>query len=315
MSELSADVQAVLDDGVLCYLAAPSPAGPHVTPVVYVLDGDRLWGTTGRGTTKAARWRRDPTAGGLVSVDDVAVTFRGRVTLHDALDPSTWWASAARAPQLARASARFTLKNRRFFAGYARDAAHVPLAWTPPARVVFSVDLDATALLEGGRVHDRSGSWSRGLAGPATFRRTTARLPELPDDVAELLAPSAGSGTLSVQAHRGPVVVPCRWVRTGGVFHAVAPRSTLGLAGRATESNGSLVVDRASTWRAAKMRGVLLRGAVSVFLPAGVRSGARALEEVIERVGPLPDDPAVVRLRPRTAVWWSGWASGTVSAP
>jgi hypothetical protein len=311
MSGMSGDVRAVLEQGVLCYLAAPSPAGPHVTPVVYVLDGDRLWGTTGRGTTKASRWRRDPTAGGLVPVGDLAVTFGGRVTLHDALDPSTWWASAARAPQLARASARFTLKNRRFFAGYARDAARVPLAWTPPARVVFSVDVEATALLEHGRVLERFGSWSRGLAGGAAFRRSTAPLPPLPDDVAELLA-ATGEGTLSVQARRGPVVAPCRWVRTGGVFHAVASRSALGLAGRETGPNGSLVIDRASTWRAAKMKGVLLRGAISVFVPTDVRSGARALGEVIERAGSPPDDPAVVRLRSKTAVWWSGWASGTV---
>ena len=311
MTGPSGDVRAVLDEGVLCYLAAPSPAGPHVTPVVYVLDGDRLWGTTGRGTTKAARWRRDPTAGGLVPVDDLAVTFRGRVTLHDALDPSTWRTSAARAPQLARASARFTLKNRRFFAGYARDAARVPLAWTPPARVVFSVDLEATALLQNGRVVERIGSWSRGLAGRAAFRRSTARLPPLPDDVAEVLG-STGWGALSVQARRGPVVVPCRWVRTDGVFHAVASRSTLGLAGREIGPNGSLVIDRASTWRAAKMKGVLLRGAISVFAPTDARSVARALGEVIERAGSPPDDPVVVRIRPKTAVWWSGWSSGTV---
>jgi nitroimidazol reductase NimA-like FMN-containing flavoprotein (pyridoxamine 5'-phosphate oxidase superfamily) len=311
MTALPDEVRTILDHGVLCYLAAPSPAGPHVTPVVYVRDGDSLWGTTGRGTTKAARWRRDPSAGGLISIGDVAVTFRGRVTLHDALDPSTWWASAARAPQLARASARFTLKNRRFFAGYARDAANVPLAWTPPARVVFSVDLQAAAVLDRGRVRDRWGSWSRSVSGVETFRRSTARLRPLPDDVAELLAEN-GSGTLGVGAHRGPVVVPCRWARSGGTFHAVVSRATLALAGTTSGPNGSVVIDHASTWRAAQMKGVLLRGPATVFVPEEVRSGARALAEVIEQAGAPPDAPAVVRIRTGTAVWWSGWSSGTV---
>jgi nitroimidazol reductase NimA-like FMN-containing flavoprotein (pyridoxamine 5'-phosphate oxidase superfamily) len=311
MIVLPDEVRTILDDGVLCHLAAPSPVGPHVTPVVYVRDGDSLWGTTGRGTTKAARWRRDPSAGGLISVGDMAVTFRGRVTLHDALDPSTWWASVARAPQLARASARFTLKNRRFFAGYARDAAHVPLAWTPPARVVFSVDLQAAAVLDRGRVRERWGSWSRGISGVETFRRSTVRLRPLPDDVAELLGRN-GWGTLGVDGRHGPVVVPCRWVRSGGTFHAVVSGATLALAGTTSGPNGSVVIDHASTWRAAKMKGVLLRGPATVFVPEEVRSGARALAEVIERAGAPPDDPAVVRIRSGTAVWWSGWSSGTV---
>jgi hypothetical protein len=313
VTAIPALAREVLTRGVLCYLAAPSPRGPHVTPVVFVLDGGRLWGTTGRGTTKAARWREDPVAGGLVRSGRHAVTFRGSVTLYDALDPSTWPDSLARGPQVARASARFTIKNARFFAGYTRDVAKVPLAWTPPARVLFSVDLQAVAVLDGDSVLERWGSWGRGGAGHRSYRRVAAALrrSHLPASVRDLVG-RTGGGTLGLESRHGPVVLPARWARSADIFLAVLPRRTLGLAGAAGDRPASLVTDYASSWRASKMRGVLLRGDGAVFDPDEVVQGRRTLAEDHGPIDHMPDDPAVVRLRPRSAVWWVGWSSGTV---
>ena len=314
MTAIPAMAREVLTRGVLCYLAAPSPRGPHVTPVVFVLDGDRLWGSTGRGTTKAARWREDPVAGGLIRAGRHAVTFRGAVTLYDALDPSTWLDSLARGPQVARASARFTIKNARFFAGYTRDVAKVPLAWTPPARVLFSVDLQAVAVLDGDSVLERWGSWARSVAGHRSYRRVAAavRRSRLPAGVRDLVG-RTGRGTLGLESRHGPVVLPARWTRSADVFLAVIPRRTLSLAGAADDRPGSLVIDHASSWRASKMRGILLRGDAAVFDPDEVVQGHRALAEDLGAIDEMPDDSAVVRLRPRSAVWWVGWSSGTVS--
>ena len=304
----------VLEEGTLCYLAAPSASGPHVTPVVFVLDGERLWGTTGRGTTKARRWKSEPVAGGLVRWGRRAVTFRGPVALYDALDPDTWSHSLARAPLVARASARFTLKNARFFAGYARDVGRVPLAWTPPARVIFSIDLDAGAVLEeDGRISERWGRWGRMVRSGETYRKVRGPFPhdDLPESVCRLLGLS-GAGTLALDGPAGPVVLPSGWARDAGVYHAVLPRSILALASPQAEGRGSLVVDRASSWRAARMRGVLLRGGVQSFVPDRVRTGRQDLRARIASAVPPPPDPAVIRLRAETAVWWEGWASGTV---
>jgi hypothetical protein len=313
VSRLPVEVGDVLRRGVLCYLAAPSPVGPHVTPVVYVLDGDRLWGTTGRATTKASRWRHDPTAAGDVTVGRRSVSFRGRVTLYDALDPATWPSSLVRGPQVLRASARFTLKNARFFAGYARDVGTLPLAWTPPARVIFSVDVEAAAILDEGRLAERWGSWSRGMEPLGSFRRSSGGLSpaRLPEDLKEL-AGRSGEGTLGIDGRLGPVVLTCRWARSGGVYYAVVARPVLELAASTRHAVGSLVVDRASSWRAARMRGLLFRGPASVFVPRAVRSGSSGLGELILQAGDPPEDPAVVRIRPGSAVWWRGWSSGTV---
>jgi hypothetical protein len=313
MSRLPPAAREVLTRGVLCYLAAPSPSGPHVTPVVFVLDGDRLWGTTSRGTTKAGRWRVDPVAGGLVRAGEHALVFRGVVMLYDALDPSTWPDSLARAPRVARASLKFTVKNARFFAGYTRDVARVPLAWTPPARVLFSVDIDAGALLENDRVTERWGTWGRQVAGHRAYRRLAATLPRsrLPDGIRDLVG-RTGGGTLGLDGRHGPVVLPARWTRSAEIFLAVVPRRMMALAGGAEDRPASLVIDQTSSWRASRMRGVLLRGDAAVFDLGEVGHGRRALADALSAIDPLPDHPAVVRLRPRSAVWWAGWSSGTV---
>jgi hypothetical protein len=313
MSSLPRAARDILNEGTLCYLAAPSPAGPHVTPVVFVLDGGRVWGTTGRGTTKAKLWRREPVAGGLVRHEERLLAFRGPVTLYDALDPSTWGASLRRGPRVASASARFSLKNARFFAGYARDATHVPLSWTPPARVIFSIDISSGALLAGSEVEDRWGRWADAVEGMKAYRSAAPGLSseQLPEAVRDLLS-EPGQGVLGLDAELGPVVLPAAWSGSGGTLHARVPSSALALAGMKREALASLVVDRASAWRAARMRGVLLRGPSSVYVADDIKTGRGELET---QAGPLSSDAAVIRIRPRSAVWWSGWTSGTVRRP
>ena len=308
---------AVLSRGALCHLAAPSPRGPHVTPVVFAVEGGRLWGTTGRGTTKARRWRRDGRAAGLVRAGEDWVSFRGRVSTYDLLDPSTWGDSIGRIREVTAASARFTLRNARFFAGYARDVARVPLAWTPPARVLFSVDLEAGLVARGGHVVERWGRWGRGLDGAGAHRAVRDPLPDggLPDDVRTLLT-DRGEGTFALEGRYGPVVLPARWTRSDGVFLVVIPGRQLALAAAPARGVASLVIERASRWRAAKMRGALIRGQAATLVPAELRSGRRSLESAIrDIVDDDPEDVAVIRLRTRSVVWWHGWASGTVGRP
>ncbi|HEV3474214.1 MAG TPA: hypothetical protein VG602_02490 [Actinomycetota bacterium] len=296
MRDLPVEAREILDRGTLCYLGAPSSLGPHVTPVVFVLERGRVWGTTGRRTTKARRWRSDPVAGGLVRLGERAVAFRGAVSQYDALQPGTWPASVFRAPSLTLASLRFSRKNARFFAGYARDVTRVPLAWTPPARVIFSVNLDDGAVLDGSGIRDRWGRWGEDPPGrtkphPTAVTRHAAPLDEaqIPDDMRALLGPQ-GEGVIGLAGPRGPVVLPATWARDGDGFLAVVNEPVLALAEAGTSTRAGLVVDRASRWRAAHMSGVLLRGDA----------------HITERG---------VHLRPDTAVWWRGWASGTVGRP
>lgn len=312
------EVREVLEEGSFCHLAAPDAAAPHLTPVVFALDADRLWVTTARTSRKHRLWRSDPGAAGLVRAGARAVTFRGRVEAYDALDPSTWARSVARSPLLTRAAARFTAKNLRFFAGYARDARRVPLGWTPPGRVFLSVEPVAGALLDltTGQVRSRWGDLDGGLVGAERYRRLPARaLPEdgLPEEVGRMLG-EAGEGVLAVRGDAETAVLPGHWAREPeeGAYYVVLPRAFLEVVGGGPAVSASLVIDEASRWRASRMKGVQIRGEARVFLPEGLRSGGDALAE---RLG-LPRDavpPAVVRLRPRRVVWWRGWSSGSLS--
>jgi Pyridoxamine 5'-phosphate oxidase len=313
---LPAAARGLLREGTLCYLAARAPGGPHVTPVVFVLDGNRLWATTARGTAKAAAWRRDSKAAGLVRVGDRAVSFRGHAVLYDALDPSTWPASMLRWPSLARASTRFTVKNARFFAGYARDAHRVPFSWSPAGRIVVSIDLEAGAVLDEvtGTVLERWGPWGGRIESRSAFRRTRgSRGPEAraPVEVRRAVG-AAGPGVLGFETRRGPVLFPARWARSEGAHYAAVARGFLSLSGAPAEGRAALVLDRASSWRASRMRGMLLRGEAQAYDPRRVHTGREALMARAAKAGALPPDPVVVRVLPRSAVWWLGWTSGTV---
>jgi hypothetical protein len=316
----------VLAGGVLCHLAVATSSGPHVTPVVYAVHASRLWVTTARRSVKVRAWRRDPRVSGLVREGSLALSFLGRVASYDLLDPATWLPSALAAPTLTLAAARFTARNARFFAGYAVDARRVPLAWTPPGRVFAGIDLEAAAVLDtaSGRVV-HSWGWPAGtgreLPSRSTFPRAARRaspLAAVPSGVRERVG-EAGAGTASTMAPGGwPVVLPARWAADEGLAVAAMPRSFLELAAPDGPTvSAALTVDRASAWRARAMTGVLLRGEAGVVVPRSLRSGIRAAAAWIGRTGAAVDlDEAVLlALRPRSAVWWRGWASGTVAAP
>ena len=317
----------LLERGVLCFLAVRSDWGPHLTPVVYVLDGGRLWVTTSRRSVKARAWRRDPSVAGLVRAGEVAVTFRGRARTYDVLDPLSWPAAAVAGPRLARAGTRFTLKNARFFAGYAADAPRVPLAWTPPGRVFAGIDLIAgvTFRVDSGLAIEAWGEWPAGDRGPerAAYRSTFAPLPRMKaidlgvPRIVRTAMGSRGSGALALDSDVDAplMVVPVKWQRRGreGAYDAVLARRMVELGAGSASSPAALTVDRASTWRAADMAGMLLQGAADLFALPETRRGRKALAPRLGAIGD-PTSHALVRLRPNRVVWWQGWTSGTVRA-
>src|SRR5206468_8250294 len=107
-ARIPSGARRVLDDGVLCYVAASTTHGPHVTPVVYAVDGGRLWVTTARRSVKARAWHRDPSTGGLIRSGRRALVFRGTVRTYDALEVSTWPEQAVAAPRLMSATMKFS---------------------------------------------------------------------------------------------------------------------------------------------------------------------------------------------------------------
>jgi len=308
--------QRALEEATVCHVAAATDAGPHLTPVVFVLHGGALWMTTSRASVKARAWRRDPRVAGMARAGGVAVTFRGRVRTYDALDPLTWPAAAVGGPGLARAAARFALRNARFFAGYAVDAPRVPVAWGPVGRVFLRLSLDQGVVVDP-ETGERLAGWGKWPPpGDAAFRPSYTQLPRsraldlrAPPEVRRAVG-NAGDGALVLDGGDGRVVLPVRWRRRAaeGAFEACLPVALCRLARVPARAVAGLVLDRPDEWRAGQMAGMLLRGDAELFAPGTTRRGVTALR------GRVPDGWALVRLQPSRLVWWRGWTSGTVAA-
>ncbi|HEX6330346.1 MAG TPA: pyridoxamine 5'-phosphate oxidase family protein [Actinomycetota bacterium] len=320
MNELPEAARAVLDRGDFCHVAASTPLGPHVTPTVFSVAGGRIWITTSRRSVKARALRDDPRVAGLVRAGPDEVVFTGEAAAHDVLDPSSWTRSALRAPFVSVAAVRFTRKNARFFAGYAVDAGHVPLAWTPPGRVFVELAVRRLALLRSGRPVRTWGEWPRSEV-PTGERFRAARagepaLARLPEEVAHAL-PGGGAAALAVLGAEGPVVLPAAWTAQGAALYAVPTEEALALA--APPSAGvpavALGMDRPSSWRARHMLGAMVRGPATIHVPRRLTSGTRSALAVASATSVEGEDVAIVRVRPERFVWWHGWTSGTVIAP
>ena len=305
-------VRAILERGSFCHVGAFTPAGPHVTPMVFVVAGGSVWVTTSRGSVKARAWRMDPRVAGAVRVGDRAAAFTGTVTTYDLLDAESWGRSFSHGPLLALAGTRFTRKNARFFAGYAVDANHVPLAWTPPGRVFAEIRIERWAVLDRGRIASAWGEWGDAVEGTERFRAARAGEPAL-SGVPSGSFGDAGDGALGLGTPGGPVVLPVRWVAEGGGLYAVTREETLAIAEAKGTPRVALTIDRPSSWRAREMEGAMVRGEGEIAIASRLASGASSAARITRVAGVEDAGAAIVRVRPASVVWWRGWTSGTVS--
>ncbi|MEO8476152.1 MAG: pyridoxamine 5'-phosphate oxidase family protein [Actinomycetota bacterium] len=313
MSFLSTAVQQVLEEGPFCAVAAATPKGPHLTPLVFAYSSGRIWLTTSRGSVKTRAWKVDPAVSGLIRHGELAVTFTGTVKTYDALDRGSWGAAVTGATSIARAMGGFSKKNARFFAGYAWDARQVPLAWTPPGRVFVGIDLERTALLDDEGVQEGRGRWGGEAGSRGSFRRTKKGpdpLAGLPDEIRAALGDS-GEASLAISGARGPVVVPARWLADEHSLYAALPAESLALAGAAADAPVALTIDKASEWRARDMVGAMIQGTGASFVPGEVGSGAKTARTLAASVHPAAD--ALIRITPSRLVWWQGWSSGSAN--
>lgn len=322
-----AEALAVLEAAPLCHLAVVRLAGPHVTPLAFVLDGGRLWVTTSRRSVKARAWRQAPEVAGLVEAGSRALTFRGRVHVYDPLDPGSWLEAALEGSRVVRAAARYALRNAPFVLGYAVDARRLPLAWSPPGRVLAGLDLEAGRVLrvEDGAVLAGWGPWPEGAAYRRTFAPAggAGRRLELqaPASVRGALG-SGGAGVLAVVGRGGPVVLPAVWRRARGLYEVALPRASYELTGGEAAAPAGLTVGVHSRWRATEMRGVLLQGRAEAHALGRTGRGVRGLRASLERLcrvaqttrghRPDPGDLVLLVLRPERVVWWEGWGGGAV---
>jgi nitroimidazol reductase NimA-like FMN-containing flavoprotein (pyridoxamine 5'-phosphate oxidase superfamily) len=313
VSFLSTAIQQILEEGSFCSVVTSTPRGPHCTPLVFAYSGGRIWLTTSRGSVKARGWKADPTVAGLVRHGDLSVVFTGSVKTYDAMDRNTWGAAVAGATSIARATARFSKKNARFFAGYAMDAHAVPLAWTPPGRVFVGIDLERTALVGEDGVQEGRGRWGGEAISHAAFRRTkaVATIDVAPPEIRQELGTS-GDGFLAIAGSRGPVVLPVRWSLDGDALYAAMPAETLSLADAGPDAQAALTIDKVSAWRAREMVGMMVQGTAQLYCLDELGTGAKSARSIATKI--QASSSALVHIEPGRLVWWRGWTSGSADA-
>ncbi|MFL5768068.1 MAG: hypothetical protein ACJ758_09540, partial [Actinomycetota bacterium] len=235
------------------------------------------------------------------------------------LDPDTWIASIPRTRAIIRATRAFTLRNARFFAGYAVDARRVPLAWTPPGRVFAEISLDRGAVIENGAVVSRWGGWPEQAAVSVRdrFDAETARERFAFSGVPPAMIASlrrGGPAALAVRSgDRRPVVIPVSYAIDRGEVLIAVSSELLSASGSGPSFEVSLEVDVESAWRARSMVGAFLAGSAEAFVPDRLSSGRQEAMRALEQVRRSPAEDALLRLHTERVTWWEGWTSGTVA--
>ena len=108
---------------------------PHVMPVWFVLDGDKIVFTTGRGSVKGRNLRRDPRLAIVVEDDTPPFAFvhiRGQAHISDDLDAMLRFASAI--------GARYMGSDRAAEFGRRNAVPGELLVSVTPERVITLVD-------------------------------------------------------------------------------------------------------------------------------------------------------------------------------
>ncbi len=247
-------VTEVLEDADLLYLAVAARNGPHVTPAVFDVDGDRLWFVTPRRSLKARVIDCRRRVGGLVQLGRLSVVFGGRARIVDPLTARGIFSPAALL-DLPFAAAGYLGRNLRHATGTIRDHQAPTLALS---RVLVSVDIRRLALLDGWTVAERWGRWDGSdlLLRGTPPGGTTPDLSAVPPGVRSLLGADSPV-VLGWQSADGPLALPARWQSDTGDLETSS--EALVLAGGVPAGPASVCAQR-SRYRLNSKQGLLLAG-------------------------------------------------------
>ena len=280
-------VNEILDEADVLYLAVAAAYGPHVTPAVFDIEGDRLWFVTPRRSVKAKVIDRHRRVGGLVQLGQWSVVFGGRARIVDPLTARGIF-SPGRLLDLPFAAAGYLGRNYRHATGTIRDHQAPTLALS---RVLVSVDIRRLALLDGWTVADRWGRWDgdgRLLPGEPPAG-TTPDLSAIPPAVRTLLEDHSPV-VLGWNSPAGPLALPARWRGS----EVEASSEALIIAGAASHSPACVCAER-SRYRLKSKQGVLL---------TGVGDARQSDNESVARIA----------LDTARTTWWRGEEGHTIAA-
>lgn len=284
----------VFADAPHAYVAITTRSGPHVSPQLHAVWGDRLWLLVARDALKARVLRRRPATSVLaVGGDGRAAVVRGEARILDPASPLESLDALPEAVLAAPAVGGYVRRNARELAALVAAQLGGRLGGVVPTRrVVVAVRPDAHAILDPTGVTCESGRW------PARARVPDgAPDPSPPLDV-DALPPEAGAllrepraCVVGWETAGAPLALPARWDPDRRV--ALVRPEHLALAPEPGAARACITFDGADGSEPDAKHGVMLRG-------AGRAGGAGGAAHVAVDVGAL--------------TWWRGARTQTVPA-
>lgn len=300
-SAMAAEVAGVLAETAQLYVGVSTPQGPHVTPELFAVNGDRIICVTAAPTVKSRRLRLVPHVACAARHGARSVSMVGKATVIDPASPATLVRAPRRAAAASLDATLYTVGNLAELSGAAMDLLAGRLGQPlPPHRVLIILEPQAVSVTDEGTVRCESG-WAElsGYAhdpasstGRAGRRRSPLTLPDLgplPDGLAELT--TAGETMVGWTRIDGtPLTLPAAWDHRTSA--ATVPAELFRLTGAARTSATCVTFDTWSGYGPSGKQGLMLRG-------TGRAVGSDAMVEL--------------RCKLNRATYWLGTTTDTVA--
>lgn len=253
-------VRSVLDGAAHVYVAIRTRSGPHVTPELFTVSGERILCLTSAATLKAKLLRNDPFVSVVARAGDAAAVALGSVQVLDPASPAT----AVQSPLLAAASpagvGRFIRDNSSELMGAAADFFAGRLGGPlPPHRVIVALTPVAFAVIEGDDMIAADGWTAAGQSPPEGDPDANGEpeLTDVPDRLACLAI--AGPAVAGWVRHDGtPLALPVEWDPETST--ARLPAALFEVCEAALESPACVTFDTWTGFGPSGKQGIMLRG-------------------------------------------------------
>jgi hypothetical protein len=208
---------------------------------LYAVEGGGLWFATAAATLKVRMLSKRPQASAVIRAGDRSVVVSGEVESFDPMRPGDLARAARQGPAVARALARFGLRNAPDLAGFVSDTLMGRLGSRRPGRrVLLGLRPTEVAVLDG---NDVVGAWGTWPAQPGASGQTTAE---------------GGLAVVGWETEGGVLALPARWDPTTET--AAVPPALVELAALPVDAAACVVADDYGDPGPAAKSGILLRG-------------------------------------------------------
>lgn len=254
----------VLAGAPQAYVGISTRRGPHVTPELFAVTGDRIVCMTAADTIKSRRLRRARTVACTIRNGARSVSMVGKATVIDAASPATLLQDPRRTATASMDAALFTVGNLAELSGAALDLVTGRLGGPiPQRRVVIVIEPHAAAITDGAAITYHAG-WgdpesSTPQSDPSSDGPGVPDLGSLPDELAALAAESSETVVGWTREDGAPLTLPAAWDPRRAV--ASVPADLFRLVGAATHSPACVTFDSWSGYGPSGKQGLMLRGA------------------------------------------------------